>query len=669
MSENIFVIIVPRESFYLSAIINKFNCILSLLMRILSLSRSFRLCYIVFFLSVNCFLKNSYAQSNEIENQPIDSILVWMETNYNKDSNDFHSIALRTISKAKPINDAKLLGDLHTALASWHGFHGYTTEDSILFHDYKALEYYERIKDKSLIAKTLTSLSIDLSNAGKLDESQEVTFQAIELFEDLDDQLGMANCHRSLCYLFHDLKDYEKAIEYGLKAYDYYKKAEDYSRMSYTLLALIQSYKYNSQLDEAQSVAQECIDLVNNEIPHEVFVLGRAYSYKGRVSLQQGLLNQALEECTLAYDVVRKEVGDDRAASYRRGIGSALKEQKKCKEAIPHFEAAILRAEMQGNSDRLTLIYKSLSECYNNVGNTEKALELYAKYAEIEMNTRNEKIASLETEAVAKYESGRKDAAIAAQSDKLKQNSKIQLLGGGLLLVLATLLGSLFYNFRKNQKINGELALKNTENEFLVKEIHHRVKNNLQILSSLLSLQSSYITNEEAADAIKEGRNRVESMGMIHQRLYSGEDKTAIDLSNYLDDVCAYLRDSFLLVDKKIKIISDCDIGMADVETVIPLGLIINELITNSIKYAFDESQEGEILVKLNENDQDQLCLVVSDNGRGASEEGSFKDRSTNFGSDLVKVLIKKLKGELSQDTHNGYATTIVFDRYNLVSA
>lgn len=185
------------------------------------------------------FCNLSNAQTATIEDQAIDSILSWMKENYTQDSNDFHQIVLRTISKGAKNDDLKLLGELHESLADWHGYHGLTNGDSILVYDYRALGYFEEIGDQSAIARVYAAISIHQLNNGDLEKSQAATFKAIDLYKELEDEGGLANCYRSLAYLFSDLGEFEKAISYGHQAYDYYKKVGDFDRMSYTLLSLI----------------------------------------------------------------------------------------------------------------------------------------------------------------------------------------------------------------------------------------------------------------------------------------------------------------------------------------------------------------------------------------------------------------------------------------------
>jgi len=601
-------------------------------------------------------------QSSSIEEQPLDTILSWMQENYEQDSNDFHDIALRTISKAQKVGDSNQLGALHEALADWHGYHGFTNEDSILVHDYRALEYFEQTGNKEDIARVLSTLSIDLLNAGDLEKSQESTYKAIGLFDELGDKGGIANCHRSLTYLFDRLGENDKALDYGIQAYDYYKEVDDYDKMSYTLLSLIGTYQSLEQYDKAQAAAQECIDLVNEKIPNQVFVLSRAYGYKGDVSLTQGKLDQALAESKKAYAIASEHASPDRAASYRIGIGDVLKVQNRCNEAIDHYQAAIVQSLKQGQHYQLSSVYKSISECYQETGKLDSALSYFQKHADVKIHISQEEVANLESEAVIKYETGKKDEALSYQKIELERRKKNQNIYLGIVAILASLLGGLVYMYIRNKKINQELEIKIDENEILMKEVHHRVKNNLQILSSLLSLQSDDEEDLAISGALQESRNRVESMGLIHQKLYTRDNLSAIDMKDYIKELVDYLQETFTNANHNIRILSDVSIGLMDVESAIPIGLIVNELVTNSVKYG-----GVEISINLENTSEGLLSLVVSDNGTGSDIENS-KASSTNFGSQLIKILSKKLKGEIEVDRSNGYSTLIQFRRFKLIS-
>jgi two-component sensor histidine kinase len=258
-----------------------------------------------------------------------------------------------------------------------------------------------------------------------------------------------------------------------------------------------------------------------------------------------------------------------------------------------------------------------------------------------------------------KYESDNKDQLIARQQVERKY--------GFALFFAACLLAIMFFwRYQQKRKLNEILDQRNKEKDFLLQEIHHRVKNNLQILSSLLNLQADYIKDESALNAITEGRNRVQSMAFIHQQLYSDNNVTAVNMKDYLADLCGHLSDSFSSDQKTIDISYDVQVEFFDVETAIPLGLIVNELITNSIKYAFNQRDSGFIKVTLWLNESGQLCLLVKDDGEGVTDTEDAGDMAS-FGTDLIKMLSQKLKGTIEVDSDAGYATTITFDRFKIL--
>lgn len=288
----------------------------------------------------------------------------------------------------------------------------------------------------------------------------------------------------------------------------------------------------------------------------------------------------------------------------------------------------------------------------------EKAFDALYHYVEYYQDTLMSQIQLEEAEGLkAKYEDEKKETQIALQEAQLSQERfKFWAVLGVLFMALVAGL----FLFRLTRK----LRKRNEEKEFLIKEIHHRVKNNLQILSSLLHLQSRQITDDTALHAVREGQNRVDAMGLIHQKLYMGDNVAKVEMKDYLEQFGQNMLDSFGMEDERVRIEYEVAPLYLDVDTAIPLGLIINELVTNSLKYAFPEENTGFIRIALWENEQNQLCLKVSDNGVGQSN--AQKDsKSTSFGTNLVQMLSKKLKGTPEVlPAEEGYATQIVFERW-----
>ncbi|MBX2815678.1 MAG: sensor histidine kinase, partial [Saprospiraceae bacterium] len=253
--------------------------------------------------------------------------------------------------------------------------------------------------------------------------------------------------------------------------------------------------------------------------------------------------------------------------------------------------------------------------------------------------------------------------------EQIERGERERTFAYGIAGLLALFGIGLFVGFVQKQKSNRKLKDLIEQREFLVKEIHHRVKNNLQIISSLLNLQADEIEDVSAALAVAEGRNRVQSMSLIHQQLYLGEHMMDIDMRIYLDDLTEHLVDSLGFPGQGIETEIDVQVPPLDVDTAIPIGLIVNELVTNSMKYAFAKDENGKIFIELFLENPNNLILRLKDNGR-SSVDSQVHSQGTKFGSGLVDILSKKLKGKVDRNhRESGYETEIRFRRFRLGSS
>jgi len=199
------------------------------------------------------------------------------------------------------------------------------------------------------------------------------------------------------------------------------------------------------------------------------------------------------------------------------------------------------------------------------------------------------------------------------------------------------------------------------EKETLLAEIHHRVKNNMQIISSLLSLQSRYIEDEKALSLINNCENRIKSMSLVHEKLYLSKDLSEIDFHDYMKDLSARLFQVHRVDSRVVRFSSHITDGLFNIETAIPLGLIINELISNALKHAFPEGGKGNIAVKLTKNTKpEEYTLTVTDDGIGFPE-GMDHQSTETFGLQLVEMLAEQLHGTMELDRNKGTSFKIIF--------
>ena len=216
-----------------------------------------------------------------------------------------------------------------------------------------------------------------------------------------------------------------------------------------------------------------------------------------------------------------------------------------------------------------------------------------------------------------------------------------------------------FFDITERKTAEQKLQTSLHEKETLLKEVHHRVKNNMQIISSLLALQTEQATTIETKDVLEECRGRVRTMALIHEKLYRSSDLGSIDFADYLHDLTTNLNRGQLTKGNCITITIRADHIFLPVDTAIPCGLIVNELVTNAIKHGFDTNDCGTIEIDFHQHQQ-KLCLTVSDTGCGMSPDFDI-EKSDTFGLRLIANLVRQLEGTLEYRTDNGFACTFCF--------
>jgi two-component sensor histidine kinase len=326
------------------------------------------------------------------------------------------------------------------------------------------------------------------------------------------------------------------------------------------------------------------------------------------------------------------------------------------------------------------------------LANYPSAIRYYQRYTALKDSIFNETKSKQIEELGVRYETEKKEQALQLkeknialllEQNKTGQTQRNALLGGTLLLL--SLLGLGYNRYRLKRRSNKllevqqqalqarqeEINYKNTalqqlltEKERLLKEIHHRVKNNLQVVMSLLDSQADSLQDKAALSAIQESQHRVQAMALIHQKLYQSESVARIPMNSYIEEVVAYLHDSYSLY-QPIRFDVEVEDIELDVTLAVPLGLIINEAITNAFKYAFPHGRDGTIIVRLQRLAEASYELVIADDGVGlpASYDPS---RSRSLGMTLIHGFSRQLGGKLTITSPPGMCINLKFQEENL---
>lgn len=350
-------------------------------------------------------------------------------------------------------------------------------------------------------------------------------------------------------------------------------------------------------------------------------------------------------------------------------LASALIKESKGVEAIPYLKRTIYKLDQAKYLVSSSMEYNLLRQIYDSIGDYKNAYTTLLEQKKIEDSIRKKEMYEKVADFEIKYETEKKDAqlkVLALENAKAEQQKKLYsfLALGGLLI--AGLIGFFLYKNNKKNKLLAKqkelLEATVDEKNVLLKETHHRVKNSFQIVSSLLYLQSENTQNKEAQLAMKEAQNRVRSMVLIHQKLYSKDQLVGIDTKEYFEDLTHDIFESHLDQENKIKYTLDILPIVLGIDTITPLGLILNELITNVIKHAFTSKAKECIMHIEFKRVGENLQLKVEDNGIGMPTDV----KNTSFGIKLIKALAKKPKAilEFQKATPKGTIAVLTIKRF-----
>jgi len=236
-------------------------------------------------------------------------------------------------------------------------------------------------------------------------------------------------------------------------------------------------------------------------------------------------------------------------------------------------------------------------------------------------------------------------------------SAKVMLIGGVPHIL------SITRDITRLKKAEESVRISLEEKKVLLKEVHHRVKNNLQVISGLINLQSQYIPEGDAREVYKESQNRIKSMALIHEELYQREDLAKINFAEYIRNLIKNLFISYAIDPKRITL--DLDLGDVElvVDTAIPCGLVVNELLTNTFKHAFPDNSKGIVSVSFSIKEKDGFEIVVSDDGIGFPEDVDFR-KTKSLGMQLVVILVEQLNGTIELDRSHGACFKIEFAEY-----
>ncbi|MBU3010850.1 sensor histidine kinase [Polaribacter vadi] len=525
--------------------------------------------------------------------------------------------------------------------------------DSTLYFANKGIEYSK--KNNSTLGRVL-NLEIkgiyfeEIKNDFKT--ASELYFKAIEIAEKNHPKL-VSSLYNNLCIMFMST-DYEKAVFYGKKAVANSKiiKGQRDEAKAYVNLGIAQSLL--KKYDEAFETLNYFLGLkILNQYEKNLANLRIAKNYG-----EQGLFDKAQPLFLKIVELDSLKGQREYVLDYVQLIENSIK--LKDLEIIKKYTPLLIKCNAtEKNLEVKKGFYETMTNISIFLNQPKKALEHQTQLLKIKdsINTNfyNKGVVELET----KYQTKKKEEKIAEEQSKRKLWSYISILAFVILSIVVILL---YKNSQKRKQLNTnkiELEKLLSQRNMLLKETHHRVKNSFQMVSSLLQLQAQGSKAEAAVTALDNAVQRVNSMIVLHQQLYAKDKLLGVDLKVYITDLVNEILGSYS--SENIKINNKVDSTILDIDTATSIGLLVNELATNSIKYAWDSaSKEKNITLNIYQKN-DTFHFTMFDNGTSKKTNNTKQ----NYGSELIEILIERLEAEKQTQSENDFGVNITFKKQN----
>ena len=502
-----------------------------------------------------------------------------------------------------------------------------------------------------------TQLGYVYERRGQLDRAADYALEVLRLGNKYNDKKAMAVAYSDLSNLFWKQAKFDAGLEYGLKSLSFFD-ARGMNDLDYdfTLYVVGNNYLALKDFQKAQQYYEHALVIGErygfyNNLSDIYISLTDLYAYLGEFEKAGKAGAKALEYAEMLQNefmVMRSWLSIGKLQHLEGSYLSAIQSLENCIHVA---------SDDFGDEYYLSQAYETLGKAYAGNHEYQKAYQAFSKYDILKNSIFTAEADQRTTRLRTEFDVADKEGKILLQENEIDRQKSIQTLLGIIAGLLLLLLALSYRSIRSKYKNNALLRTQNEEKEFLLKEIHHRVKNNLEVVSSLLSLQSAQTKDRGIFEAMEESRHRVHSMGMIHQKLYTGEHLAAIEMKDYFKHLSEYILDAFGAEDY-VQVEVDMPPFELDVDMAIPIGLIVNELLTNAMKYAFPGRRNGKIFIGLKAIGN-KLQLDVIDDGVGKTDQNG--SQGTGFGSQLIALLTKQLDGKMVLVTNQGTAISIQF--------
>lgn len=577
-----------------------------------------------------------------------------------KNSNDYNN----QVSAAPSLKDTVSINNLLKKARTFNQ----SNFDSMRYYAVKAQVMAEAVQWKEGIARAQAIECNYQRKKGNYAGAISIGLSVLKMYDSLNlwkEEIALKNY---IADIYKEMGGEKGTVEFLRKGLELSKEAQAIAENKNYILGIV------STLNEQGIILRDLSGIANRQdLMDSAFVLYqqgiRLVEESGEAEDEQVKLynniaqvyNEHFKDYPMALSFLKKAIEFNTARNNQNGLTYNYDVTSYVYQNMGNFDSADHYGhKMLALSKKLKAPYRMvnaflvLTNANKKANRNDSALYYYEQSVALADSMNNLERSGQITEMQTKYETEKKEVEIASLNSVNKIRSQRLWIAGGIAALFAiAVLISVMQN-RRLQKQKKQITAQSDRLKWMMKELHHRVKNNLQIVSSLLNLQTYRLKDEESISAIKESQLRVQAMSLIHQRLYQVDDVSKVNFKLYLDDLVDTLMRSFGFNSTDFDLQIHVEKEFLDVDMVMPMGLLVNEILTNSFKYAYKETKHPLLHISLLSVNQ-QFQLEIKDNGPGLNWDAGEPSKP-GFGKKLIDALSKQLKAVYSVDNSLGTA-------------
>jgi two-component system, sensor histidine kinase PdtaS len=541
-----------------------------------------------------------------------------------------------------------------------------------------------KTNDISSQAESYNHFAFLYKNEGNIKKALDYYSKSRSIEEKLNKFEDLSYTLNNIGAIHYDLGDLNKAIDYFSKCREIQLQIGDSIGYANSLINTGTLYLNLKKYDLASKdfdLAKSILSKHNN-----VKGLAKVYNYFGNLYAEQKKWANSENYYNKSLKIYNNSNNKNGIATIYKNLATIQIKQKKWYEAKENTFKSLKISKLIKKTDLTKENYYNLYLIYKNENEFKKSAQYLENYHLLKDSLYSEETKRKALQSHLQYDFDKKHLTDSISFAKEKENAiidernkqKIQLLEYenlqkqnkvnsiilastiGFLLILSVFIYLLFKRFKKEKNLTLELEESVKERDLLNKEIHHRVKNNLQIISSLLNMQKDNLEDKELINALQQSQNRIQAMALIHEKLYQSGNLKDVKLSEYFENLLNYFAETYQFELKNIQYKIDLPAIFINADKLIPLGLIANEIVLNSVKYAFNDRENGKIKIMGNVVNS-KIFIIFEDDGVGLPENWQEKSKNS-LGMNLINGISRQLKGTSTIESVNGTKISLSFD-------